>query len=290
MFNVMSPEAILARQQNAQKSTGPRTSEGKARASRNALKYGLLAETVVIRSPYSSEDQADFDSLLADFIAQYQPRDLTEETLVERIATAYWRLRRVQQFETGSIREALEAPDPKDAELDELRRQLAQAQEAVAIELELAKIIVTASPLDKRGRRGAEESTEENVDPAPQMQPTPSEATKLAKYLIDFAHRQVGAPGLRRFSKIIPGLLEDKQHEAAELQAQLAAAEADAPLRRSRRELINSLPQDKDLLKMIRYETMLERRFNRSVMEFYRYRERKAQALAEQENFQTNRV
>ncbi len=276
MQNVMSPEAILARKHSAQKSTGPRSAAGKARSSRNALKYGLLAESVVINSPYSSEEQADFDSILADFVAEYEPRGLTEETLVERIATAYWRLRRVQQFEIGSVRQALETPDTKDAEIDELRRQVAQAQEAVAIELEMAGAIIRA---------------DQPTDPAaPQQQPTPSEATKLAKYLIDFARRQAGVPGLKRLTNVLPGLLEDKQKEAADLQAQLAAAEADEPLRRSRKELINSLPQGKDLLKVIRYETMLERRFNRSVAELYRYRERKALALTKHENFQTNLV
>jgi hypothetical protein len=278
MPKVMSPEAIAANRQNAEKSTGPRTAKGKTRASRNALKYGLLAETVVIRSPYSSEEQSDFDSLLADFVAEHQPRGLTEETLVERIATAYWRLRRVQQFETGSVREALEAPDPTQAQIDSLRRQLAQAQEAVAIELELAGMVIKA---DQPNGDGAD-------DAASKAQPTPAEATKLAKYLIDFARRQPGGPAVRRLAKTIPGFLEDKQKEADDLKAQLAAAEVDEPLRRSRKELVNSLPQDKDLLKLIRYETMLERKFSRALAELDRYRDRKARANSEDENFQSN--
>jgi hypothetical protein len=39
---------IQANRSNAQKSTGPRTPQGKATASQNAVKHGLLAEQVVI--------------------------------------------------------------------------------------------------------------------------------------------------------------------------------------------------------------------------------------------------
>ena len=48
---------IRANRLNAQKSTGPRTAEGKAAASQNAAKHGLLAEQVVIKG----EDPAEFE-------------------------------------------------------------------------------------------------------------------------------------------------------------------------------------------------------------------------------------
>ncbi len=52
----MSTEAQkLANRRNAQKSTGPRTPQGKAAVSQNAVKHGLLAAHVVI----TSESQAD---------------------------------------------------------------------------------------------------------------------------------------------------------------------------------------------------------------------------------------
>jgi hypothetical protein len=43
-----SEKQVLANQQNALKSTGPKTDEGKAIAARNSLKHGLLAKEVVI--------------------------------------------------------------------------------------------------------------------------------------------------------------------------------------------------------------------------------------------------
>ncbi|MFQ5736894.1 MAG: hypothetical protein ACE5GY_08545 [Thermodesulfobacteriota bacterium] len=44
----MSPEALEARRQNAQKSTGPKTDEGKKASSRNSWKHGLYARTFIL--------------------------------------------------------------------------------------------------------------------------------------------------------------------------------------------------------------------------------------------------
>ena len=46
-----------ASRENAKKSTGPRTPEGKANSSKNALKHGLMAQDAVI----PGEDPAAFD-------------------------------------------------------------------------------------------------------------------------------------------------------------------------------------------------------------------------------------
>ena len=47
---------IIANQQNAKHSTGPRTESGRRRSRRNAVRHGLTAETVIdIR-----EDAADY--------------------------------------------------------------------------------------------------------------------------------------------------------------------------------------------------------------------------------------
>ena len=42
-----------ANRQNAKKSTGPRTEEGKARSSQNGLKHGLLARDAVMAGEVS---------------------------------------------------------------------------------------------------------------------------------------------------------------------------------------------------------------------------------------------
>ena len=52
---------IKANRNNAKKSTGPRTEQGKARVAKNALKHGLLARDTVL----PGEDAADFDRQLS---------------------------------------------------------------------------------------------------------------------------------------------------------------------------------------------------------------------------------
>ena len=54
----MSTKAqIKANQQNAQKSTGPQTAEGKTVVSQNAIKHGLFTDSVI-----KGENQADYEA------------------------------------------------------------------------------------------------------------------------------------------------------------------------------------------------------------------------------------
>ena len=90
---------ILANQRNAQKSTGPRTPEGKAAASQNSAKHGLSASHDVI----SSESQADFDLHRDCILAELAPSSPMESTLVERIVSLSWRLKRTCRIQNQVI-------------------------------------------------------------------------------------------------------------------------------------------------------------------------------------------
>ena len=95
---------IKANRNNAKKSTGPRTDEGKARVAKNALKHGLLARDTVL----TGEDPADFDRQLAALEADIQPGNSLEFELVRQIADAQWRMRRLTRLETGFIAAAVD--------------------------------------------------------------------------------------------------------------------------------------------------------------------------------------
>ena len=96
----MSTEAqILANRLNAQKSTGPRTAEGKAAVSQNAVKHGLLAEQDVI----NSESQADFELYRQQILDELSPVSPMESILAERIVTLSWRLKRAGRFQNQAI-------------------------------------------------------------------------------------------------------------------------------------------------------------------------------------------
>src|SRR5438876_2493411 len=82
---------------NAQKSTGPKTPEGRAAVRLNGVKHGLTAETIVLKG----ESQADFTNLLDSLETEHDPATPTEEALVVQLAMATWRLRRLYHAEAG---------------------------------------------------------------------------------------------------------------------------------------------------------------------------------------------
>jgi hypothetical protein len=94
-----SESQILANRLNAQKSTGPRTSEGKAAVSQNAVKHGLFADHDVI----CSESQADFDLYRRQILDELNPFSPMESMLAERIVALSWRLKRVCRFQNQAI-------------------------------------------------------------------------------------------------------------------------------------------------------------------------------------------
>jgi hypothetical protein len=111
----MATEAqILANRRNAQKSTGPRTSEGKTKVSQNAVKHGLSARQDVrlggaSRSQIiSSESQAEFDLYREQMLSELAPASPMESMLAERIVTLSWRLKRVGRIQNQAI-DALKA-------------------------------------------------------------------------------------------------------------------------------------------------------------------------------------
>ncbi len=96
---------IKANRENAKKSTGPRTEEGKARVSLNALKHGLLARDAVL----PEEDPAEFDRQFRDLEHDLRPENSLEFELVRQIADAQWRMRRLVRIETAFLSGAIEA-------------------------------------------------------------------------------------------------------------------------------------------------------------------------------------
>ena len=256
MKKVVSNEQRLANRQNAQHSTGPQTSDGKARSARNALKHGLLAKDVVINGPDLSETQADFDSLLADLMSELKPRTLIEETLVERIATGYWRLRRAQRFEVGAIRDVFETPDPKTQAFEKLRSKLASAQGALSLETELDDLLKI--PVD---------------------QLTPDQRREIETQAADFARVNgfdfLGIEFPARMDLIrnsLPEIINKLKDKIRPLRAELDAAERDDSLRRARRPFTSALPDRDALLKVVRYENMLDRQIHRALAELRRLR------------------
>ena len=95
----LSPRRLAARRANAQKSTGPRTPEGKTVVSLNALKHGFFSSDVVnpiLDGPARAEE---FNSILNALLEDFQPQSARERLLVDEVAACCWRIRRLLRYE-----------------------------------------------------------------------------------------------------------------------------------------------------------------------------------------------
>ena len=90
---------IDANRVNAQKSTGPKSPEGKAVAKRNSLVHGLRAEEHVL----PGEDAAEFQKFVAAWVEDWKPPTMARLELVEEAAVAAWRRKRCRRVETARI-------------------------------------------------------------------------------------------------------------------------------------------------------------------------------------------
>lgn len=90
---------IAANRENAQLSTGPRTSEGKLASSTNARTHGLTSRQALL----PTEDPSDYLAHLQAYAARYRPNDPLHLAAVAELADLHWRLRRVTIFEAQLI-------------------------------------------------------------------------------------------------------------------------------------------------------------------------------------------
>ena len=87
---------IAANRANAQKSTGPTSSQGRATSSLNAVKHGLTGNTVLL----DSDDADAYQSRLDAHVLQFKPVTFEERRLVQSIHDAAWRLDRILNLES----------------------------------------------------------------------------------------------------------------------------------------------------------------------------------------------
>ena len=112
----MATEAQMnANRDNAKKSTGFRTPEGKAISSRNSLVHGMTSGKFL--PPDGDPDE--FFQLLDQFRGRFQPFDPVEDALVERLAAAEFKMRSVRYLDAGLFHYQAETnPIPEDHNKD----------------------------------------------------------------------------------------------------------------------------------------------------------------------------
>jgi hypothetical protein len=97
---------------NGAKSKGPVTEEGKARSALNAVRHGLLAGSLILRT----ESQPKFLAILNGYFNEYQPEGQTENNLVEDIAAAQWMKERCWVLTTALL----------DITMDQMEQEIAE--------------------------------------------------------------------------------------------------------------------------------------------------------------------
>lgn len=277
---------------NSLKSTGPRTPRGKNRSSRNSLTHGLFARCALTNRTVNRESSRDFNDLLNRLRHDYRPRDAVEDLLVERIADCTWRLRRVHRFEAGAIREGIEgevhpsrtkdsketAPPPDPHKMDPLAANRMAVRDADKEENQLrsrieklrTEVIKQQQYLDQLesaaqpGNEAQIERLHQNVkglvkylDESPPPDLTPSQL-----HMVVLANQQT--------------YVRDTREKLTSLQENLKKMRRDARRRESRRSLLASLPSDRAVDKLVRYESMLDRQLHRSIAALERRRKQSA--------------
>jgi len=119
-FDMATPAQILANRQNAERSHGPVTADGKTRVSQNATKFGLFSVANFVRP----EEQNNFDEFQTGYLAELAPDSSLEQTLAREIIHAAWRLRRCANLEIAP------PADLTDEELDRLQISIDRARSA----------------------------------------------------------------------------------------------------------------------------------------------------------------
>jgi hypothetical protein len=95
---------IAANRANAQHCTGPKTEEGKANSSKNSFKHGLDAKSEIIRY----EKREDYDKLIAEYYARFNPATPEERALVDDLIKSEWHGRRFHAVDALVLDRAIE--------------------------------------------------------------------------------------------------------------------------------------------------------------------------------------
>jgi hypothetical protein len=277
----LTPQKLEANRLNAQKSTGPNTPDGKAASKFNAIKHGLLAQTVLVRGQQRRESLYKFKRLCREFYADLAPVGPLEEMLVDQIIQASWRLRRARTAESGEITLSVDEghwqrhrPHPQQLwDLSEpwddpvrnmensaagnhlLARWLCEVRARVEAEGELTDATIKI-PFDGQPNGLAEEleKLRRACSPPPEA-PAPDAAVQREE-----TKRKLLARINIKLGHLDWQMQKCQQRELSEEQARQAAA---------------VLPSADTLEKILRYETALERQLYRSMNELERLQRRR---------------
>jgi hypothetical protein len=101
----MTEAALAANRANAKKCTGPKTREGKFKASLNGLKHGLYSHSFIIKT----EDADVFSNFSKSLIEEFQPTTPSELELLKHLIALAWRRNRIATLIQLRIDQAIDS-------------------------------------------------------------------------------------------------------------------------------------------------------------------------------------
>lgn len=176
----VSPARSEAARRNGSKSRGPKTEEGKHRASQNSLKHGMYSPKIVL----PNEDQEEFDQLRHEYFTEFEPHGPAERHEVETMVVAEWRIRRFRRFETASLLDQMPEPgDDGPVDLDAAGAFLSDSETGLGGVVGYYKFEPACQRdydralrrlLDLKKRRNEPKQKEAKAAPKPNRQPAPA--------------------------------------------------------------------------------------------------------------------
>jgi len=256
-----------ANAQNAQLSTGPVTPEGKVVAARNAVKHGIFAKDLVITVGDGREDELEYHKLLAALIRDLAPVGQMEMLLVEKIAVNYWRLRRLIRHETGEIRERLD--DFRESALSSYYSSSYYSEQRQQPNLEYYNYndeisdtehqeqLYKVADMRSSGFNLAEEKAALEYVLYYRLD---REETEFSDSDYQKAKKYIGKLSPQLKGKLRKGILEEAEQVLAEMDEVRTWK-----IKFDRLQKSNSLPIERELNKIIKYESSLERSIFRNL-------------------------
>lgn len=94
-----SPKKLAANRANAQRSTGPKTPEGKEKSKQNAVKHGLTSRYFPTVIEAGTAEWEELEAVRVDLQNHHRPVGPVEELLLEKMTIEYMRYRRLVERE-----------------------------------------------------------------------------------------------------------------------------------------------------------------------------------------------
>lgn len=265
-----------------QLATGPRTELGKQRASHNATKYGIFSKVIVLKG----ESSIEYEELLVGLVEALQPCGALEELFVEKLATTQWRLRRLFLAEGAEIRKNREffewdqqKPECKEADEPQAPKigLIEKVNDPVALRRCLEKLSILRGQVEKKGLQPGYDVVLNEIygfrDPERGPADWNTDVYTTYRKSLWFAcateegRKRGGYPPPEHYQKIMLQEINKEILRVQGVQNERAATTAEYT------ELValsRSVPDAVGLDRLLRYETSLERSFERTLSQLER--------------------